>query len=139
MMKQQYEDYKYVMQDTYQLYLGSRYTFREILNNEEIPFKFRLIAERYLYQEIDPETTLESLFYYLEEDNIQFRIFKQLKMKVKANVIVEKKSLTGKVKKVYTTQVIPVQQLVTQSPAQKEAVGMVIQEIMCSKLAMMAF
>ena len=139
MMKQQYEDYKYVMQDTYQLYLGSHYTFREILNNEEIPFKFRLIAERYLYQEIDPDTTLESLFYYLEEDNIRFRIFKQLKMKVKANVIVEKKSLTGKVKKVYTTQVIPVQQLVTQSPAQKEAVGMVIQEIMCSKLAMMAF
>ena len=139
MQKQQYEDYKYVMQDTYQLYLGSRYTFREILNNEEIPFKFRLIVERYLYQDLDPETTLESLFYYLTEDNLQFRIFKQLKVKVKVNVITEKKNLTGKVKKVYTTQTRPVQKLVLESPAEKEAVGMVIQEIMCSKLAMMSF
>lgn len=45
MNKQQYEDYKYVMQDTYQIYLGSKYTFGEIVENEEIPFKFRLLVE----------------------------------------------------------------------------------------------
>ena len=139
MQKQQYEDYKYVMQDTYQLYLGSKYSFREILDNEEIPFKFRLIVERYLYQDMDPDTTLESEFYYMTADHIQYRIFKQLKCKVKANVIVTKRSLTGAVKKSYTTQAIPLQKLVEMTPAQKESVGMVIQEIMCSKLAMMSF
>ena len=139
MHKQQYEDYKYVMQDTYQLYIGAKYSFEELIDNEEVPFKFRLIVERYIYQDIDPETTLESQLYYMTAKDLQYRIYKQIKMKVKVNVIEEKKSLTGQRKKVYTTQIIPITQLVEMTPAQKEEKGMVIQELMCSKLALMTF
>ena len=139
MHKQQYEDYKYVMQDTYQLYIGAKYSFEELIDNEEVPFKFRLIVERYIYQDIDPETTLESQLYYMTAKDLQYSIYKQIKMKVKVNVIEEKKSLTGQRKKVYTTQIIPITQLVEMTPAQKEEKGMVIQELMCSKLALMTF
>lgn len=139
MHKQQYEDYKYVMQDTYQLYLGAKYSFEELIDNEEVPFKFRLIVERYVYQEVDPQTTLESQLYYMTSKDLQFRIYRQIKMKVKVNVIEEKKSLTGKSKKVYTTRILPIEQLVKMTPAEKEEKGMVIQELMCSKLALMTF
>ena len=139
MYKQQYEDYKYVMQDTYQMYLGTKYSIQEVIDNEEVPFKFRLIVERYVYQDMDPETTLESQLYYLTSKDLAFRIYRQIKMKVKVNVIGEKKSLTGKRKKVYTTQILSIDQLVKLTPAEKEEKGMVIQELMCSKLALMTF
>ena len=139
MHKQQYEDYKYVMQDTYQLYIGAKYSFEELIDNEEVPFKFRLIVERYIYQDIDPETTLESQLYYMTAKDMQYRIYKQIKMKVKVNVIAEKKSLTGKCNKVYTTRILPIEELVKMTPAEKEEKGMVIQELMCSKLALMTF
>ena len=139
MHKQQYEDYKYVMQDTYQLYLGAKYSFEELIDNEEVPFKFRLIVERYIYQDVDPQTTLESQLYYMTSKDLQYRIYRQIKMKVKVNVIEEKKSLTGKCKKVYTTRILPVEELVKMTPAEKEEKGMVIQELMCSKLALMTF
>ena len=139
MHKQQYEDYKYVMQDTYQLYLGAKYSFEELIDNEEVPFKFRLIVERYIYQDVDPQTTLESQLYYMTSKDLQYRIYRQIKMKVKVNVLEEKKSLTGKCKKVYTTLILPIEELVKLTPAEKEEKGMVIQELMCSKLALMTF
>ena len=139
MHKQQYEDYKYVMQDTYQLYLGAKYSFDEIIDNEDIPFKFRLVVERYVYQDIDPETTLESHFYYLDDKELLVKIYKQIKLKVKINIIEEKKGLNGKSKKVYTTQIMPIEQFVKMTPAEKEEKGVVIQEIMCSKLSLMMF
>ena len=139
MHKQQYEDYKYVMQDTYQLYLGAKYSFDEIIDNEDIPFKFRLVVERYAYQEVDPETTLESHFYYLDGKGLLMKIYKQIKLKVKINIIEDKKSITGQCKKVYTTKVVPVSELVKMTPSEKEEKGVVIQEIICSKLALMTF
>ena len=139
MQKQHYEDFKYVMQDTYQMYLGAKYTFEEVVDNEEIPFKFRLIVERYVYQEIDPQTTLESHFYYLADKGLLFKTYKHIKLKVKINILEEKKSLTRKSKMVYTTQILPIADFVKMTPAQKEAKGVVIQEICCSKLALMAF
>ncbi len=138
MNKQQYEDYKYVMQDTYQIYLGSKYTFGEIVENEEIPFKFRLLVERYVYQEVDPSTTLESQIYYLEPKGMVFHTYKHIRMKVKVNVLKEKRTLKGR-KWEYTTQILPIEKLAEIPPAKKEEMGMVIQEILCSKLALMTF
>lgn len=139
MYKQQYEDFKYVMQDTYQLYLGAKYTFAEICANEDVPFKFRLIVERYVYDEADPDTSLESHFYYLTEKSFLFRLYKQIKLKVKINILEEKKNLLGQAKKQYTTRTLALDQLVKMLPAEKEKQGVVIQEISCSKMSLMTF
>ena len=139
MYKQQYEDFKYVMQDTYQLYLGAKYTFAEVCENEDVPFKFRLIVERYVCDEADPETSLESHFYYLTEKSFLFRLYKQIKLKVKVNILEEKKNLLGQTKKQYTTSTLTIGELVNLSPAEKERLGVVIQEVSCSKMALMTF
>ena len=139
MNKQVYEDHKYVMQDTYQLYLGAKYTFEEIIDNEEIPFKFRLIVERYVYGDVDPESSLESHFYYLADKGILVKTYKHIKLKVKFNVIEVKKGLTGREKEVYSTKILPIEQFVKMTPEEKEEKGVVIQEISCSKLALMTF
>lgn len=139
MHKTIYEENKYSMQDTGNLYVGCKYTMEEIINEDEMPFKFRLVVERYILPEADLQDTLESHLYYLEPKSFLVKIYTQLKAKVKINVIEEKKSLFGGRKKQYVTKMIAVEELVKMSLAEKEAKGIVVQELKMSKLALMGF
>ena len=70
MQKTVYENYKYSLQDTAKVYIGAKYTFAELLDQDEVAFKFRLIVERYILaeKEVDPQDTLETHLYYLRPD-----------------------------------------------------------------------
>ena len=138
MQKTVYENYKYCMQDTGKVYVGCKYTFAEFLEEEEIPFKFRMLMQRYVLPEAHPEDTLETHLYYLDSSAFLVKLYGQIKAKVKVNVIEEKKGLFGKEKKEYVTKQLSVKELAAMSPAEKEAVGMVIQELGVSKLALAA-
>lgn len=138
MQKTSYEDFKYSMQDVGRVYVGSKYTFEELLDEEDLLFKFRLIVERYILPEADPGDTLESHLYYLAPDSFAVKLYRRLKARVKVSVIEEKKSLFGKMKKQYVNKQITIDEL-TGIPAQeKERMGMVIQELSVSKLALSA-
>lgn len=139
MNKTTYEDYKYSMQDVSNLYIGAKYTFGELLMQEDILFKFRLIVERYIMPEADREDTLESHLYYLDKSSFLVQIYKQLKARIKVNLIEEKKTLSGKKKKEYTTKILTAEQLTGMSIEEKQKCGMVIQELKVSKLAMLSF
>ena len=139
MQKTVYEDYKYNMQDTGNLYIGAKYTLEEIIDEEMIMFKFRLIVERYILPEADLQDTLETHLYYLEPKSFLVKIYKQIKAKVKINIIEEKRTVFGGSKKQYTTKMIPLEELTAMTVAEKEAKGVVIQELRMSKLALMAF
>lgn len=139
MQKTIYEDNKYSMQDTGNLYVGTKYTLDEIINEEEIPFKFRLIVERYILPEADLRDTLETQLYYLESKSFLVKIYKQIKAKVKVNVLEEKRSLTGGRRMQYVTKLMTVEELAGMSVTEKKAKGLVVQELKMSKLALMAF
>ncbi len=139
MQKTVYEEYKYSMQDAGNLYVGTKYTFEELINQEDIPFKFRLVVERYILPEADLEDTLETHLYYLDAKSFLVKIYGQIKAKVKISIIEEKKSLLGGKKKQYVTKMLAVEQLAGMSVAEKEARGVVVQELKMSKLALMAF
>ena len=83
------------------------------------------------------EDTLETHLYYLNEDSFLVKLYDRMKARVKVNVIEEKKGLFGKRKKEYVTRQMDIRQLTGMTPAQKEAVGLVIQELGVSKLALM--
>ena len=134
-----YEDGKYVMQDVGTLYVGTKYTFEELLDNEEVPFKFRLLSERYLLPEADREDTLETHLYYLDGKSFEVKIFKQLKAKVKVNVLEEKKARGKGAVREYVTKNLSVEELCSMTPEEKEKKGCVIQELAVSKFALMAF
>ncbi len=141
LQKQIYEDYKYVMADVGNVYLGARYSYGELLRNEDVPFKIRAIVERYILPQTDSETTLESEFYHMTADSFTYRTYRQLKARVKCTRLAEKRSLFfgGKKRKVYITEIIGLENFVKMSPAQKQAQGILIQEILFDKLAMMVF
>lgn len=139
MAKQYYEDYKYVMMDTAFMYLGAKYSYGEIFENDEVPFKFRTIVERYLIPEIGVETTLESDLYYMEEKDFTYRTYRQLKAKVKVSRLVTRKRLFGKPERVYETVIIPLADFAKMTKAEKEKDGIFIQELVINKLALMSF
>ena len=64
---------------------------------------------------------------------------KQEEIRVKVNVLEEKKTLFGKKKKVYVEKIYPLQKFVEINLAKKKASGVIIREIIISKLAMMTF
>lgn len=136
MQKTVYENFKYSMQDVSRVYVGSKYTFEELLDDEDLLFKFRMIVERYVLPEADPQDTLETHLYYLTPDSFTVKLYRRLKARIKVSVIEEKKSLFGKPKSQYTDRQLTVDELVGMSLEEKERCGMVIQELSVSKLAL---
>ncbi len=139
MTKQVYEDYKYVMMDTGYLYIGSKYSYGELMETETVPFKFLTVIERYLLPDMNPDTTIEAHLYYMKPEDFACRTFLQLKAKVKINRLTVKKNLLGRKEQLYKTEVIPLQEFVKMSPDEKERQGIFIQELIISKLGLMTF
>lgn len=135
----QYEDFKYVLQDTGSISIGAKYTYKELLGNEMVPFKLKAVLEHYIFKESDPETVLESEFYYLEEATFLYEVFTQLKVKVKVLRMEETKSLLGRKKMIYKESVLSLKELTQINLAKKKASGMIIREIVISKLGLMTF
>lgn len=137
MQKTIYQDYKYTMQDAGRVYVGCKYTFGELLDDEDALFKLRLILQKYVVPEADLEDTLETHLYYLGKDSFLIKLYKQMKTSVKVNKIEEKKTLFGKRKKEYVTKQMTIEELTAMSTAEKEACGLIIQEFSVSKLALL--
>ncbi|WP_141107679.1 hypothetical protein [Butyrivibrio sp. YAB3001] len=128
-------DFKYYMQDIERYYFGARYNYNELLNNEMVPFKYKTIISKYLKDDIDLDTTLESHFYYLTDESFDYRIFRQLKTRIRVSQYKDPSNIQkGFKEKVYT-----VDQLVKLSVEEKTQKGMIIREVIISKLALFGF
>lgn len=137
MNKTVYEDYKYCMQDTGNLYVGAKYTINEIAENEDILFKFRKVCVESLKNGSDGDDSLETILYYMQPGDFRVQVLKQMRSKVKVNVIREKKRLFGKRKKEYVTEMMSIPELTSLSKEEKEGLGLVIQELRVNKLALL--
>ncbi len=138
-MEAENRDYKYFMQDTGSVYLGAKLSYAEILQDEMVNFKYKSIVEHYIFKDTAPETTLESQLYYMTKEQFSYRTYQQLKARVKISILEEKKSLFGKKKTGYVTKTMPLSAFADINLAQKKAQGVVIQELILSKLGLMAF
>ena len=128
-------DFKYYMQDIERYYFGARYSYSELLNNEMVPFKYKTIITKYLKDEVDYETTLESHLYYMNSEGFDYRIYKQLRSRVRTSLYKDPaKREKGFKEKVYTKE-----QLVKIDKEEKERLGIIVRELIVSKLALFGF
>ena len=135
----QNRDFKYFMQDTGSLYLGAKYSYAEILGDEMVTFKYKSIVEHYILKDTDPETTLESQLYYMTPEQFSYRTYQQLKARVKVSMLVEKKRFLRGSGVRYESKVMKLEEFVKMNLAQKKKCGVVVQELVLSKLAGMTF
>ena len=56
-METENRDFKYVMQDVSRVYIGAKYTYREMMDSDEIPFKLKAILSHYILKEVAEDTT----------------------------------------------------------------------------------
>lgn len=128
-------DFKYYMQDIERYYFGARYSYSELLNNEMVPFKYKTIITKYLKDEVDYDTTLESHLYYMSSEGFDYRIYKQLRSRVRTSMYKDpSKREKGFKEKVYT-----IEQLVKLDKEEKERLGIIVRELIISKLALLGF
>mgnify|MGYP003538794098 FL=1 len=133
------KDYKYTMTDYSNIYLGAKLSYREVIEHPDVNFKIKAVIERYFLQDLDADTTLESHFYYMTREEFAARTYMQLKVKVKFNILEEKKGLLGKRKKAYTTKILPIHKFMEIGVERKKVGGVVIQEICFPKMALFSF
>ncbi len=134
-----YEDFKYMLQDVGRIYIGAKYTYRELMENPELNFKFKSIIEHYLFRETNPDTSLESDFYYMEPGSFSYRTYEQLKIKLKISILTDKKGRQGKTRRVYREKILTLEELAEIPLAAKKRDGIVVQELILSKLALVSF
>lgn len=135
-----YEDYAYVMQDTGNYYLGAKYTYADIMEQELVPFKFKAITEHYLMKDTELSTSVESHLYYMTKEQFSYQTLFQLKAKVKMLILTPKKKMfSKKTEMVYKEQIIALDDFVDINLAQKKAKGVVVMELVLPKLSLMSF
>ena len=129
------DDFKYYMQDIERYYFGARYNYNELLNNEMVPFKFKTIISKYIKDEVDLDTSLESHLYYIEKDSFDYKLYRQLRLRIRTSQYKDPLNHEkGFKEKVYT-----IEQLVKMNKDEKEERGIIIRELIISKLALFGF
>ena len=134
-----YEDFKYMLQDVNRIYIGAKYTYRELMQNPETAFKFKSVIEHYLLKETDPDTSIESDFYYMNPESFSYRTYEQLKVKLKISILTDRQRRDGKTERVYREKILSLAELAEMPLAQKKRDGIVVQELILSKLALVSF
>lgn len=136
---QQDNDFKYILQDTGSIYLGARFSYAELLEEEMIAFKLKTIIAQYLLKDVEQDTTLESHFYYMTPDTFSYKTYQELKIKIKVSIPQQKKTFTGKVQTVYKDKIYTLKEFVEINLAKKKQMGIIVREIVFSKLGLMTF
>lgn len=133
------KDFKYCMQDTEKVYIGARYSYGELMADEHVPFKFQTIIEHYIAKDTDMDTTLESQLYYMKPDDFTCRTYQHLRAKVKFQIMKEKHLLFGRSEMRYVEEVLPVEKFAEINLAQKKASGVIVRELVLSKMGIAGF
>ena len=128
-------DFKYYMQDIERHYFGCRYSYNELVKNEMVPFKFKTIITKYIKDDVDPGTTLESHIFYLESDCLSYEIYKNIKTRVR----VSQYKNPSDPDKGFKEKIYPITEFVRISHKEKEKMGIIVRELIVSKLALFAF
>lgn len=89
-------DFKYVMHDLTNVYIGAKFSYDEMMNLDEIPFKLKTIFSHYMLKEVSGDTTIENHIFYLKKDSMSYMVYKQMKARFKLSIFMENGHGKGK-------------------------------------------
>ena len=121
------------------LQIGAKYSYRELVDDIDLSYKYRCIIKQLLLQEVDADTTIESHLYYMKPQDESCRIYRQLRAKIRIYVPKVKKQLGGRTDTEFEERVLTAEELASISPEQKTLMGMMISELQLSKMGLMTF
>ncbi len=83
------KDYKHIIQDFSNIYLGGRLSYGEMMDMEDIPFKLKTVLAHYMLKEVDKDTTPENHIFYMDKDSMSYMVYKKLRARFLLNVFYE--------------------------------------------------
>lgn len=84
-------DYKHVVQDPTNAYIGGKLTYGEMMDIDEIPFKFKTILSHYILKEVAADTTVENHIFFMTKQDESYMVYNRIKAKFGLYVFDEKK------------------------------------------------
>jgi hypothetical protein len=131
------DDFKYVIQDTNCVYFGKELTYSEMMDNEDVPFKFKAVISNYVSKDTDLGVKMTEHILNMGDNKFTRRVYEQLKMTVRVCYKTEKKGLGGKNKEKWVYKACPFKKFEDEYRDKVISGDVMITDISISKLALM--
>ena len=128
-------DFKYVIQDMSNIYIGARFSYGELMEEEEVPYKLKKVIFRIFLQEVPEETTPENHIFLLNRDSASYRALRKMKVHFRMSVGDEAK---GKKGGAYVNRENGLDEILDDFELQGKRDKIVVEEMRISKLGLAA-
>ena len=129
-------DFKYVMQDLTNVYIGAKLSYDELMNLDEVPFKLKAIFSHYMLREVAGDTTIENHIFYIEPSSMSYLVFHKMKAGFKMSIF--EKDGHGKGKAGYVSREYRIDEILNNKELLSKKDQIVVEEMHITKLSMMA-
>ncbi|MCI8314021.1 MAG: hypothetical protein HFH74_03015 [Lachnospiraceae bacterium] len=131
-------DFKYVIQDTNCVYFGRELTYAEMMDKEDVPFKFKAVISAHIAREIDLNKKMTEHILEISESAFSYRIFEQLRLTVRVYYKVSAKGFGGKIKEKWVHKACSIGQFCKEYRDKTMQSEVMIEDFSISKLALLA-
>ena len=129
-------DFKYVMHDLTNVYIGAKLTYDEIMDLNEVPFKLKTIISHYMLKEVAGNTTIENHIFYIKPDSFSHMVYKQMKAHFKMSVFEENGH--GKGKPGYVSREYKLDEILSNPELMAKKDQIVVEEMKITMLGLMS-
>ncbi len=129
------KDYKYVMHDITNLYIGAKYSYEELMALDEIPFKLKTLISRFFLKEVAGDTRIENHIFYMKETDMSYQIYKE--MKAKFHLYVWKEEKEGAKKTGYNRETYTIEEILKSKELMQKKDITIVEEVHITKLGLL--
>lgn len=131
-------DFKYILQDTGHIYFGKELTYQELLDKEDVPFKFKAIISSYFSKDVDMGIKMSDHILTIDTGTFSYRIYEQLKLEIRIFYQDISKNKLGRKKEKWVHKTCSLKQFLDNYAVEVLNGKVMIEDISISKLALMA-
>ena len=131
-------DFKYILQDTGHIYFGKELTYQELLDKEDVPFKFKAIISSYFSKDVDMGIKMSDHILTIDTGTFSYRIYEQLKLEIRIFYQDISKNKLGRKKEKWLHKTCSLKQFLDNYAVEVLNGKVMIEDISISKLALMA-
>lgn len=131
------DDYKYVIQDFSNVYIGARFSYAELAESDDTPGRFQDAIFRVFYKEVRPETTIGEHLMQLQDNSLCYLAYSQLRIRIKVTSLVGEADEKRKQKEKYVTKDYSLDEFMEDASIRENPELYLIQEISFKKRHLM--
>lgn len=131
-------DFKHIVQDFNNIFFGARWTYQEMIEHKDIPFKWKAIISHYIAKDADMSMKLEDHIFAMTEHDFSYQTYVQLKAKVKVSVWETKKGFFG-TRSGYVSKEYKIEEIVAGRELHEYRDSVIVEEIRLGKMSLMGF